>query len=153
MNKYLTSAQTPKNRALSYANSGAIGDAGSCSFDNPRYRQWRQSRLRDNSRHWMRGFLNSTPVTSCRPYVKKIRRYITTMRNIHFTDIITRGFRYITVSITRYRTKIREEKAKALVWLSSESINPQKIPHNSPLRASYGASFWVFVWKIGARCR
>ena len=100
-----------------------------------------------------RGFLNFTPVTSCRPYVKKIRHYITTMRNIHFTDIITRGFRYITVSITRYRTKIREEKAKALVWLSSESINPQKIPHNSPLRASYGASFWVFVWKIGARCR
>ena len=57
------------------------------------------------------------------------------MRNTRFTDIISRGFRYIAVSITRHRTQRWEEKAKTLVWLSSESVTHK--------RASYGASYWV----------
>ena len=136
-------------RELPHANSGASGGTGNCRFDNPWCRQWRRSLLHDNSPgiRW-RGIINFTPVTSCTRYDKKdyaSKHYITNMRNIRFTDIISRGFRYITASITRHRTQHWEEKAKTLVWLSSESVThkryPIPLPHERAME--HLTEFWM----------
>ena len=104
---------------------GAASDDKACSMTTPPGIRWR-------------GVINFTPVTSCTPYCKEIMQisiiYLiwSNMRNILFTDIISRGFRYIAVSLTRHRTQHWEEKAKTLVWLSSESVTNKRHPIPRP---------------------
>ena len=107
-------------------NLHASSGTPSCRYDNPRYRQRRQSTGPTyNFRPRMKAVskINFTPVTPYRYYGEKCaskRDHITNIRNIHCTNGNTVGSRYITVGVTQYRTK--HKRRNPALWSKYEPI-------------------------------